>query len=218
VITDSSENRTVGFTDRANDDLATDLTEDLRARVKSELEPGERLLWSSRSVPPPAAIGARYFIFGTIALVLFALGLVAIAYTLGGPRPVFANRESTIPLGLFLCGVGGVMFALTVAVGWGSRVELRRKANVCYAITDRRAIVWLPEPQPDAVRVISLRRGRIKSVERVERGDGSGNLEFSWPRIHHSHWRLSGFEHIPEVRRVEQIVRNNLMQDEGREG
>src|SRR5262249_26156378 len=41
VIIDSKENGTVGFTDRANDDLATDLTEDLRARVKSELEPGE---------------------------------------------------------------------------------------------------------------------------------------------------------------------------------
>jgi hypothetical protein len=194
------------------------LGDELRSRVKGELEPGERLLWSSRSVPPPAPIGARYFIFTAIALVLFALGLVAIAHALGTPRQLFANAESTMPLGLFLCGVGGVMFALTVAVGWNSRVELHRKANVCYAITDRRAIVWLPEPQPDAVRVISLRRGRIKSVERVERSDGSGNLEFSWPRIHHSSWRLSGFEHIPEVRRVEQIVRNNLMQDEPREG
>jgi hypothetical protein len=27
-------------------------------------------------------------------------------------------------------------------------------------------------------------------------------------------WTPYSFEHIPEVRRVEQIVRNNLMQDE----
>ena len=213
MIEDSSENETGGFTGRANDDLASDLTDELRARVKSELEPGERLLWTSRAVPSPAPIGAGYWIASAIARGLLFLGLGAIAFALGEPRP-FSHKDSTMPLGLFLCGGGSILLAVTMGVWWNRRVELRRKANICYAITDRRAIAWLPEPQPDAVRVISLRRGRIKNVERVERSDGSGNLEFSWPRVPYPSWRLSGFEHIPEVRRVEQIVRNYLMQDE----
>jgi hypothetical protein len=46
---DSREDRTDDYSDMAAADLASDLSGELRARVKSELEPGERLLWASRN-------------------------------------------------------------------------------------------------------------------------------------------------------------------------
>ena len=36
---------------RSDDDFDDGLSDDLRARVKGELEPGERLLWAARSDP-----------------------------------------------------------------------------------------------------------------------------------------------------------------------
>jgi hypothetical protein len=110
-------------------ELEDGLNDDLRARVKNELEPGERLLWAGR----------------------------------------------------------------------------HRLVNTCYAITDRRVIMWTPEPRGDAVGVQALGRGQIKSLVRIERPDGSGHLEF---------YGRFKFTYVPEVRRVEQIVRSNLMTSE----
>jgi len=102
----------------------------------------------------------------------------------------------------------------TIAHGIGARLMQRRQAEVCYAVTDRRAIFWNPEPRSDGVRVMSVRRGEIQRVVRVERPDGSGHLEFS-PSAHVPYYPYpNGFQHIPEVRRVEYIVRNNLIRDE----
>jgi hypothetical protein len=87
-----------------------------------------------------------------------------------------------------------------------------RQANACYAVTDRRAISWVPEPKGDAIRVRTLPRGNIGEVTRVERPDGSGSLEFSLTEgSHYYAFCHYGFRHIPEVRRVEQIIRNTLM-------
>src|SRR5262249_847642 len=143
-------------------------------------------------------------------------GMGAIALAQGDIR-ARANTDSTVPLGIFLCLIGGVTMIATLANWNNRRVQRRRQENVCYAVTDRRAVMWIPEPKSDAVRVLSVPGGQIKNLERVERPDGSGNLEFPWPR--HSRqlpWKPYGFEHIPDVRRVEQIVRNNLLRDESR--
>jgi hypothetical protein len=208
VITDSHENRTVGFTDRANDDLATDLTEDLRARVKSELEPGERLLWAARSYPPPVAIGVGSLFVSTVGLIILALGVGALA-----SAHDYSQREQ----GTLACLVGCVLIGGTIASWFLRRVGRLRMSHFCYAVTDRRAIIWSPS-RNGALRVVSLPRGRVKSLARVEHPDGSGNLEFNGPNYsEYNPWYECAFQHIPEVRRVEQIVRHNLMKDEGRE-
>ena len=49
---------------------------------------------------------------------------------------------------------------------------------------------------------------------RIERPDGSGTLEFTRTLNDFDYYFHFKFEHIPEVRRVEQIVRNNLMTNE----
>src|SRR4051794_29960999 len=83
-------------------DFDDSLTDELRARFKGELEPGERLLWAARSSPPPVPLGAGYFIASGAALLVLDLGVGAIALSLGDLRARSLN-ESPMPLGIILC-------------------------------------------------------------------------------------------------------------------
>src|SRR5262249_38111590 len=147
--------------------------------VKGELEPGERLLWAGRSAPPPAPLGQGYFIAGFVALLLLGVGVLIIAYAMGDHFRAHANRESPVPFGIILCGLGCATILGTIGIWFSNRAERRRQACVWYAVTDRRAILWTPERGSDAVRVQSVRRGEIRYVVRLERPDGSGDLEFT---------------------------------------
>lgn len=100
---------------------------------------------------------------------------------------------------------------------WNShRTEWRRMTNTCYAVTNRRAIVWTIELNSDAMRVQALGRPLLKNLMRVERPDGSGHLRFSDepPDLEFGYYHRFMFAHIREVRRVELLVRNNLLMSE----
>jgi hypothetical protein len=192
------------------------IDDDLRARVKAELEPGERPLWASMAYPQVAPLGAKFFLGALAAPLLVVLALCAFANGLGhlGPLPR-ANDAAPIVLGIV-----AFTFALMLTVGlcihatnrWA---ETRRMSKTCYAVTDRRAILWVPDPKSGAVRVISVLRGQIDGVVRAELPDGSGDLEMTCDQyLGHCSWYPFGFRHVPNVRRVEQIVRSNLMTNE----
>jgi len=194
-------------------ELGDGLSDELRARVKAEIEPGERLLWAARSSPTPVPLDAGLVLSPVTAVVLLAAAVGTYANSVG-------YLGHPIKDVLFLCimtSLGGCILAIATTLGWiKSRAERRRKANVCYAVTDRRAIFLIPEPKTDAVRVVVLPRGEIADVVRVERPDGFGTLELSTPSFHHRlPWYPLGFQNIPEVRRVEQIIRTNLMTSKG---
>jgi hypothetical protein len=183
-------------------ELEDGLNDDLRARVKNELEPGERLLWAGRSNPALEPRGVGFYVVRMITLLLLGAGLFLIM-----PPGVIHRSDygSALVVGLAFLGISG-LFLIGVIAGWiGRLTERRRLVNTCYAITDRRVIMWTPEPRGDAVRVQALGRGQIKSLVRIERPDGSGHLEF---------YGRFKFTYVPEVRRVEQIVRSNLMTSE----
>jgi hypothetical protein len=198
-----------GFFPAAEDEFGDGLAHSLRARVKSELEPGERLLWAGQSASPPAPMGIAFFVWGAIALLVFFLGTIALVAGLTRPRR--SDDGNPTILGILLDTVSGIIIVSMIGHRISKRIERVRQASVCYAVTDRRAISWIPEPNGGAVRVRSLHRGQIRDVVRVQRPDGSGTLEFSLsPEAHHS-WEKEEFKHIPEVRRAEQIVRYNLI-------
>ena len=54
------------------------LTDELRARVKGELEPGERLLWAARSEPPFVRFGFAFYGWSVITVIMLALGALGI--------------------------------------------------------------------------------------------------------------------------------------------
>jgi hypothetical protein len=192
-----------------------DMDTDLRAILKGELEPGERLLWAGRSDPVAERFGLGFYLFSAIAMILLVLGVVGIA-SFSIARRHHHFDDGSIGVGLLFVGVACVIVFGLIANGIHRRREFRRKSNILYAVTDQRAIVWTPEQKGDAIRIKTVQRGQIMTVERVQRPDGSGNLFFSTGRGHVSpeydfDWHDFGFKDIHEVRRVEQIVRNNLV-------
>jgi len=192
-------------------ELGEGLADELRFRFKGELEPGERLLWAARSDPPFEPVTAGYYVCAAISLVCLAVG-VAIAVPRGNRH---FNDGSEVTGALVFLGIG-CLFLIGLIAAWNSRrTERRRYRDTCYAITDRRAIVWSPEPKGAAIRVQTISRGQVRNLVRIERPDGSGSLELYAERDNVDfEWHPFGFKHIPEVRRVEQIIRNNLIKSE----
>jgi hypothetical protein len=125
---------------------------------------------------------------------------------------------SEMTLGIFLVAVASLI-GIGLVGNWISRITQRsRDASVCYAVTERRAIIWSPEPRSNAVRIKTFPRGEIRNLVRVQTPDGSGSLLFG-PKTNDSaevsfDWSQDGFRHIRAVRRVEQLVRNNLVNGE----
>ncbi len=189
-------------------DIGDELADDLRALIKGELEPGERLLWAARSHPPFEPPSAGFYVSFSIAMLFFGVGLAIVSRQ---RNRVFVDDTALI-YGLSLLGIG-CLVAIGMVAAWNSRrSERRRLSRVRYAVTDRRAIIWTPEPKGVAIRIQTLFQGQIRTLVRVERPDGSGSLEFSRRPVDLDfEWPVVGFQHIPDVRRVEQIIRNNLI-------
>jgi hypothetical protein len=193
-------------------DHSNGLDDELRARVKGELEPGERVLWAGRSFPPRTPPGLANYLVGAAALALLLFGAMNYAHALGHPRGV--TDDGSVALGSTFCVIGTLLALGVIGSLSNRRSQRSRNAGVCYAVTDRRIIIWAPEEDPDGVRVSTMPGAQIGHIERIQRSDGSGDLEFS--RHGDATYRFGqlGFKHIPEVRRVEQIIRNNLMIDQ----
>jgi hypothetical protein len=187
-----------------------ELPDDLLARVKSELEPGERLLWASQSDPPVEPRGMGFYFVSVVTL--FFLGLGIFFLMASGVKRQRADDSAMTP-GLVVLGIACLLIFWLFASWKQRRTERRRMANSCYAVTDRRAIRWTPEPDGKATRIQALARGQFRNLSRVESPDGSGHLEFSGTQDDNSFGYFDRFKfaHVREVRRVEQIVRSNLI-------
>ena len=151
-------------------------------------------------------------------MILLVLGVVGIGSFLDARRHRHFFDESSIGVGLLFLGVACVIVIGLIATGTAVGASSVAKPNILYAVTDRRAIVWTPEPKGDAIRIKTVGRGQIQALERVQRPNGSGDLIFSTWKGHalpdpdyDYGWYSFGFRDIHDVRRVEQIVRNNLV-------
>jgi hypothetical protein len=197
----------------AEDGFGFEVPDDLRARVKRELEPGERLLWAAASRPRPTPLGSKFFLGCAAVPALFAIATLGFANgfrLLGSPPP--NNEGAPVMVGIVAL-TAALMLSTGLCITWANRpAAARRMAQTCYAVTDRRAILWVPDVKTDAVRVISVHRGDIEGVVRAELPDGSGDLEIASAHyVGHVPWHPFGFRNVPDVRRVELIVRNNLV-------
>jgi len=98
------------------------------------------------------------------------------------------------------------------------RTEIARTGGTLYALTDRRAIIWVPEDRRGTVAVHSFRPGQVGRVHRIERPDGSGDVIFALSRDVGYPFTPEGFKGIAGVRRVEEQVRRTLVPEPASRG
>lgn len=193
--------------------IADDLPDDLRGWIKSELAPGERLLWAAQSVPSPRSIRG-YVVGAGFGVGLVCAGAVCLAGFIGGfGRLPSSDRGVYLAIFGLLAGIVGSLVLLGTIGSWfEGQSERRRAAQRLYALTDRRAIIWRPRADPEAVEIHSIHRGEIDRVHRVEHPGGAGDVHFSRAGgLSNGSWPPLQFEMIPEVRRVEELSRRTLI-------
>ncbi|CAN5869946.1 hypothetical protein BH23PLA1_BH23PLA1_02110 [soil metagenome] len=196
-----------------------DLSDDHRGRIKSELVPGERLLWAARSRPRPFRFGGHRT-WSAVAAGIIGLGVffLSIGFQfLDGPFP---DSDELVGLGIFLVFIGALVALVVIASLVSTRAARCRDANTFYAVTDRRAIIWRPLPKAHALEIHTIERGRVEKIHRVEYPDGSGDVIFTCPgdAQHLYNPEFTGkqlsFKDIPEVRRAEDLLRRTLFRDD----
>ncbi len=188
--------------------------EELLHLVKPELQPGERLLWASfAQAKPPAGLRSP---IRALVVMITGFGLAAGAFfTIFGPyRPKFLGVENLlIGTGVIACLVG-IISAIVAFFAWTERWwEHDRFASNTYALTDRRAIIWIPQQNSKAVEVHTFPRSSIKSLHRLEYPDGSGSVRFNYG-IEDYYGPITGFESVADVRFVEDLTRRTLIDAE----
>jgi hypothetical protein len=195
----------------APEEIEGELSDAIRSRVKSELHPGERLLWASGSLPRVASPGVGTVITSLVTLGLFChaiASLCQIAQNPLGPVGPFAGTG-------IMSGIACAILSLCLFGAWHHRRSERRKASeTLYALTDRRAIIWRPSYKKGGVEIYTIPRGKVVNVHRIEYADGHGDVIFSYQRVGDDEvggWRPIGFEGVVEVRRVEELVRRTLL-------
>ncbi len=198
------------------DALGGDLPEEMHGRIKSELVPGERVLWAGRAIARPVKPGCGYLAGGGIALTLFFFGGLALAAALGVLPRLRSREPDDFFTGIICSGIGAFVVFAMFATWRSKKAEQARTARQLYSVTDRRAIIWKPAISTDALEIHSIGRGRIETVHRIEYPDGSGDVVFNFPGgppVNHPDYIPDSirFKGIPEVRRVEDLVRRTLL-------
>ncbi len=188
--------------------FAEDLADEIKGRVKSELEPGERLLWAAPVYLRPDRFSTGFERALILALILLVPSLVSWAKILENP---LREIGGLLFFGL-LAGVVEFFLVLGILVNRvNHRAQRGRLSRTLYALTDRRAIVWTPEPSSEAVKVMTFPRGRVSGVHRREFPDGSGDVLFRATgdnaEFGAEFWSFTGFLGVADVRRVEEQVR-----------
>ena len=184
-----------------------DLPGDLFAQAKVELAPGEKLLWAGRPGRGPEA-RASWLPWVVWLVGLWLLGSVAafVAKEAEG-RDTIHKVISHVLMGVacVACFSYPVALVMTIRERSSSR---RRRSRTVYALSDRRAICWLPSPTSRGIKVVSIPGRSIDAVYRVERHDGSGSIRFVGDGLDQE---FGGFEGVADVRRVERLAREILV-------
>jgi hypothetical protein len=173
--------------------------------ASSQLDGGERLLWSGAPAPGKAALGALPALLLAIPFTGFAVFWIWGAAQTASKAPQHDGPWAFFPLfGLpfLLVGLGMLLAPLWAFLG---------AMKTVYALTDRRAIIISGLGRRG---VRSFTSADIGDVMRVEGSDGRGTVFFASRSVVNSKGfeRPSriGFVGIPDVRRVEELIREHL--------
>jgi hypothetical protein len=195
------------------------LPPELDSRVRAELRDGEQLLWVGQPRP-------RWLSRETVPVMLFGLPFTGFAvFWVGFAVWLVSGNPGKNNPGL-LFQVCFPMFGLPfIVIGLGLLTSpywhYRRALRTCYALTDRRAIVW-EAGNFGSVTVRSYEPGALTAMERVEYADGSGDLVFEEVRRvwtgskgrRRTSTERRGFLAVDDVRTIETLVRKALLSDD----
>lgn len=192
----------------AADQVDEGLGELLAAGVKSQLLPGEHILWAGRgSVHPLPTVRVFPAFFAAFLCGMSGFALMVLFGIYG------LRKMDTAEMAFFLClapaALGG-MAALGIAWSWARhRIWQRRIARSLYFVTDRRAVVARKKRRTDEVSLESWTPEDFDGTRRVEHGDGTGSIYFCYDdEVFAPEW---GFEGIRDASRVEELIRESLL-------
>ncbi len=199
------------------EELVGDLPEELQGRIKAEVSPGERVLWAACGGPIDGATASTSWTGLFIGAGFWVASALLLAAFFGAFGSRFRQVEDFLAGAGVLAGIIGLLCVLGMVGSWiDRRAERKRRVETLFALTDQRVIFWKGQPGTAAIAVYSYPLSSIHNVHRVEMPDGSGSVRFSiepkqtsWDGSYA--WeRPTGFEGIPDVRRVEALVREHL--------
>lgn len=193
---------------------------EMQQQIERELDDHEKLVWSGKQV----TTGKAFLI--TIPVALFGIffgGFAAfwifMAFTIGGEvdeAPSFFR---------YVFPLFGIPFLLVGIAMMTSPIWVpRRLGKNFYALTDKRAIVWM-SGFFGGVNVRSYTGEDLSELSRNEYGEGRGDLIFqtytttgyhrtsSGMHRQRTHVHHLGFMGIENVREVEELLRENLLPD-----
>lgn len=178
-------------------------TTDRRRAVEAELRPGERIVWCGQPNP-------RRLAWQSLPLVLFGIPWTAFALFWMWGASAGAMKFDDGPSRVFpLFGLPFVLigFGLLGSPIWGWRRALR----TVYAITTGRVLILHVGAR---TLVEAYEAPGFDQLERTEGASGEGDLYFARERYRDrdgdARSRRIGFIGIPEVRRVEELLRKTL--------
>jgi hypothetical protein len=177
-----------------------ELTPELRTLVDNELDRDEKIVWLGR--PDPKASGRGYLAVQLFAIPWTAFSVFWIGMAAGWKIPDFKQGFDFFPLfgiPFFLIGIG----MLTSPI-WGKRLA----SKSVYVLTNRRAIIFKKEFTGMSIR--SFNPDQLRTLERKQHADGSGDLIFKQEITGHSdsgpHIGQVGFLGVANVKQVEDLV------------
>ncbi len=177
-----------------------DLSPELRTLVDNELDHDEKIVWLGR--PDPKAAGRGYLPIQLFAIPWTAFSIFWICGAAGFKIPDFKQGFDFFPLfgiPFLLIGIG----MLTAPI-WGKRLA----SQSVYVLTNRRAILFKKEFTGMSIR--SFKPDQLRSLERKQHADGSGDLIFTQEVTGHGdngpHIGKVGFLGVANVKQVEDLV------------
>ncbi|HTO92542.1 MAG TPA: hypothetical protein VMJ70_15530 [Candidatus Sulfotelmatobacter sp.] len=174
----------------------------------AQLDPGERLLWSGFPSPGAAARRALPAAAFGIPFTAFAVFWIATAYSFTSKGPHVPGPWALFPLfgiPFLLVGLGVLTAPIWVYLGAEKTV---------YAVTEKRAMIIVNVAGRG---VQSFTHEDMSNITRTENANGSGSIYFASRMMSTSQsgmMRMTriGFEGIPDVRQVEQLIRDQMGQ------
>lgn len=184
--------------------ITPELPAELDARLRSELNADEVLIWAGQ--PLPHHFRKKGYIGFFLGIVWTAFHLVWLSAVIWG---VMHSKADSI----FLLFIGGLFVLLGVLMLAEPSRQARIGRKTVYALTDKRGIILAPNQQGQMT-VSSIPADLLSPRTRTQNGDGSGSLFFTHCTVTQRGNNFHGgnvevplsFEHLGDFREVENLI------------